>query len=563
MAFANPVDSVLQQIEGLPLPDRFKAIDELSFKFITENNRQVIPFLLQYEQKAVANKKPESQARICIHLSLAYYYLGKYDENVKYALQAIHLFDSLGNKSQLGTMYGELGYQMKRRNLPQAFVYMRQGINVLEQINDAEALAKIYDNYGVLHEMNNRFDSALYFYTRALQLKKLRNDTVGLPYSLNNIFALYMLMDKPDSALVYLRQSTVIRQQLNDMIGLAENYSYLGQFYSSLNQPANAIEWYQKSLDIALRHNYTYLVQSLYQALSVEYESQGNFQQALTFHKLFKQFNDSLINLESNKTIANLQVQYQTAEKERELEVKKQQLLREKSIRIFIISGSFVLFILLLVFFVNRMQINRRNEKIKIRNALIEGEQAERNRLALELHDGIANDLNAVILTLNNDPAGENREKTLLKLKKAHQSVRQLSHNLMPRSLKEQGLDAALRELQANFTVNNLSVDLQINGLQSTLSPFIAFNIYRITQEALNNVVKHACASQVLIDVRLQQSKLMLTIEDNGKGLSDHTLSKKGIGLQNIDNRVKMMDGKWHMVSKAGEGTSIEIEIKI
>jgi len=555
---------MLLKLKQLPVSQQLKYIEQLPFEVVVSNNHQIIPLLKSYERLAIENNKPIILAKIYLNLSLASYYRGIYDENLEYGLKAINLFDSLGDRRNLGTMYGELGYQMKRRDLAKGFELMRKGIVVLEERGEIEPLAKIYDNYGVLHEMSNLLDSALVFYRKALAFKRIMNDSVGMPYSLNNIFQLMMMNQSYDSALLYLNQSTRILENRNDGFVLAENYSYYGQLYSTLGNHKKAIEFNYKALNIAQEHNYTFLIQSLYHDLSVNFENQNDYAKALEYHKLYKQFQDSLINLETNKTIADLQIQYETAEKEKELATKNQQLEREKTIKTFIAIIAIILIFSMILFLRNKLLISKRNERISVQNALIEGEQSERNRLALELHDGIANDISSVILSFSNsDSANENSAKGLAKLKETHQNVRKLSHTLMPRSLREKGLGDALNELSINFGSEKLKISVQLLGLEERLSTFIEFRLYRIVQEALNNIIKHSKASEVLIECNCVEGKLLVCIEDNGVGFYHSDVSEKGIGLQNITNRAKMMNGNVHIRTAPDEGTAVEISVPI
>jgi signal transduction histidine kinase len=134
----------------------------------------------------------------------------------------------------------------------------------------------------------------------------------------------------------------------------------------------------------------------------------------------------------------------------------------------------------------------------------------------------------------------------------------------MPRSLKEKGLQTALNELALNFSSQNLSVVSQSVNLDGKLSQFIEFNIYRIVQETLNNIVKHSHATNVLIDCNVVDNMLMVSIEDNGIGFdSNKSMENEGIGLKNISNRVKMLNGKIQIISAKNEGTTIEVQVPL
>ncbi len=565
----NP-DSICYKLQKRSISQQLKLLDSLSFNDIISNCQKINPILLKYERVAREHQQFNSLAKIYVNLSLSYYYLGKYDENLKYGLKAVRLYDSLCNRNELGTMYGELGYQMKYRDLNKSTELMRHGIRILEKVANLGSLSKIYNNYGVLKEIANQLDSANYFYSKSLSIKMNLRDSVGIPYSLNNISMVYILKHQYDSALYFLNKSTKIRQTQNDDVGLCENYSYYGQIYLALGELDKAIEYFLSGLKLARKHHFTSLTKDLYKDLSNVYERKKDYERALKYHQLYKLYADSLVNLETNKAIADLQVKFETSEKEKALIEKTTQLRQQNVIKISIIISSIIFLLSILIFYWNKILLIRRNEKIKVQNALIEGEQAERNRLALELHDSVANDLNGVILLLNGskeqnnlvNDAGLNR--SLEKLNETHQKVRKLSHTLMPRSLTERGLKFAINDLASDFGSGNLHIDLQLLGIDERLKSFVEFNVFCIIQEALNNIIKHSNASNVLIECNRVEDLLFVNIEDNGVGFDvKHISEKRGIGMDNITNRVKLINGTLAINSMVGKGTIIEIQIPL
>ncbi len=564
-AFSS-IDSLLSEIKHKPIGNQLEILANLPFDLIVSNSQRLIPVFHEHILVASRQRNTDLLAKLYINLSLVYYYRGKYDENLFYGLKAIQLLDSLKELSKLGTMYGELGYQTKRRDLAKAFELMRKGKRILEDIGENEPLAKIYDNYGVLHEINENYDSALFFYRKALYIKKEMQDSLGIPFSLNNIFSLYLITNRFDSAQWYLNQSTIIRQRRNDQHGLAENYTYQGDFFVQTEQYHKAIEFYKKALKLADQYGYTFLLQNLYKNISLAFELTENYIEALNYQKLHKQYHDSIVNIETNATIANLQIQFETAEKEKELALKNQELVRERATKSTIAVLSILLIVTILLFYRYKQLIARRNERIRIQNALIEGEQSERNRLALELHDGVANDLNSIIIAMSNDYLESNArvEKGIEKLRDAHQTVRKLSHTLMPRSLKDKGLIAAIEELVASFSSEKLIISFQNQGVGVALRNVIEFNVFRIIQESINNIIKHSKASHVLIDFNVIDGLLMLSIEDNGIGFRQSEVNDTNSwGISNISNRVKMLEGNLHIRSEPGGGTTIDIQIPL
>ncbi|MGK4567099.1 tetratricopeptide repeat protein [Flavobacterium sp. 3HN19-14] len=246
------------------------------------------------------------------NLSLVYYYLGKYDENVAYSLKAIKIYEQTNQQEKLAGQYGELGYMMKRRNMAKAQEYMLVGMRISEKRKFNVALMKIYDNYGVLKEMQNQLDSALFFYNKALSMKEAGKDSLGIPYSLNNIAGIYLMREQYAAAKPIYEKVLKIRQSLNAHIGIAETYTSLGDLYAMQQNHNEAIVWYKKALDIATQFSYINLMVNSHKMLSEQYELLGNGNEAFRNYKLYAQFKDSLLNKDTNTKIAELEVEFET-----------------------------------------------------------------------------------------------------------------------------------------------------------------------------------------------------------------------------------------------------------
>jgi len=156
-------------------------------------------------------------------------------------------------------------------------------------------------------------------------------------------------------------------------------------------------------------------------------------------------------------------------------------------------------------------------------------------------------------------------KKTMLinLLDNASKETRRISHNLLPESLMNKGLDVALHDFIISLNESQLikteyeSVNLSINLPQST-----QLTIYRIIQELLNNIIKHSEATEAFIQLQQHDKKLIITVEDNGNGFS-YDNSKNGIGLQNIKSRLSLLNGKMEVDSNVTLGTSVYIEFEL
>ncbi len=217
-----------------------------------------------------------------------------------------------------------------------------------------------------------------------------------------------------------------------------------------------------------------------------------------------------------------------------------------------------------------------KNAEKMVIQSLIQGTDNERSRVAKELHDGLGQSLTAASLNLNSlipdiGKLGEkNKEKLengIKFLRTAIEESRNIAHNLMPKAIEDFGIILSLKSL---FNQIEKATELNINfyenfGEKLRLDMQVELNIYRITQEAINNVIKHANASEVFVQLMVHPNEIIYTFEDNGSGFDKiiTNTGKKGIGIKSMYNRAKAMSGDCDVESSKGEGTTITIVIPI
>ncbi len=176
-------------------------------------------------------------------------------------------------------------------------------------------------------------------------------------------------------------------------------------------------------------------------------------------------------------------------------------------------------------------------------------QEQDRERLAEELHDNIISQLNIIRLTINE----KKPEELNVDLKRSMQMIRELSHNLTPPDLNE--IDLA--ELIADYLVpinKNIEVIFHHLTIEIAISNPVKLNIFRIIQELITNILKHAEATRVDVSLRISLNYLMLTIEDNGRGfiIGNHS---GGIGLRNVHSRAQKIKAIYKLKTKPEKGT--------
>ena len=229
-----------------------------------------------------------------------------------------------------------------------------------------------------------------------------------------------------------------------------------------------------------------------------------------------------------------------------------------------IVLGTLMTFFIVTIVRFQKKKIALYNERI---NAEINALETDRSRIANDLHDDIGSQLSAIKLrlqTLTNFNLADNAtvEKLEEYIDAAMQKLRHISFNMMPPVLTRKGLAEAVQELLSTMFYStgikiNANITVQLNN------DLLAIHIYRIIQEILNNIIRHAKATQVKIELKNGNQKIKLHIADNGVGF-DTTVVKTqitGQGLNNIMARADLLKAKIYVTAAPGTGVDYVIEI--
>ena len=264
------------------------------------------------------------------------------------------------------------------------------------------------------------------------------------------------------------------------------------------------------------------------------------------------------------------------------------QLAKEETLRYILIVG-FSLILLISFLLYNRFRLTQKKERLEERqnllnrinqhqeallNAIVNAQEEERKRIAGELHDGLGGLLSTVKVNLDNVkntyvPTKENDSKLLIKsislVDEVCSDLRTISHNMMPGVLVKLGLVAAVNDFVDKVGESNaFNINFETVGLEERMDGTIEIVLYRVIQEAINNIIKHADAKSVNIQIVMHENNLTVMIEDDGKGFDIKNIREQnGIGLKNIESRVKYLNGSVVFDSTPGRGANVIIEIPI
>jgi signal transduction histidine kinase len=208
-----------------------------------------------------------------------------------------------------------------------------------------------------------------------------------------------------------------------------------------------------------------------------------------------------------------------------------------------------------------------KRQRIQIINTVFMGQDNERGRIAMDLHDSMGAALFDIIQTIDeielNDElkAMETKEDVKLKLTNAMETMRQIAHNLMPKTIKEHGLIYTVKKLFSN-SPEGFIINFFDDIYSTRFNQNIEIHLFHIILELYNNTLKHSGANEINLDIIFEQSKneLSLTYFDNGKGFELHKKTQ-GIGLKNIRTRAELINGK--VIMDTQNGFTITITIKL
>ena len=347
-------------------------------------------------------------------------------------------------------------------------------------------------------------------------------------------------------------------------------------------------EYVDKRMDVG----YSFFQDSLNIAIAYVkiYEGLKDYKKAMEWVKKKDVLQDTMYNRRIKESIMDYEVKYQTLEKESEiLSLKTEREKTESDIKNTRIIIALVAIILLLIgyfLFKNhqknkrllqqqeinnnqKLQEEKQKQKLMSLDAMLHGEEKERNRLSRDLHDGLGSILASIKYKMLDSQLSNPNDKVnsiLVDMDFAITEMRRISHNLMPESLRRFGLAVSLGDLCKSLQNAQTKIELQLYGLFNVLSQEQQTHIYRIIQELIYNSLKHSEAKLILVQCSVEDNVVFITVEDDGKGFQSNQIkddSKDGVGLTNVKIRVNYLHGKLDIRSEVGKGTSIDIEILV
>lgn len=474
----------------------------------------------------------------------------------------------------------------------QAIYYYQMSLN---KMTDPNAKSVCYTNLALVYIRTGQYDLALKTLDYSLTLCELTNNPNCDISPLELITKTYIEKQAYEKALIYGLDVLERRKKENSKASLVNAYNQIGLIYLNLEDFQNALTYFEHCLSL---NDYIQpsMLPYIHANIALSLEGLGDYESAVKHLWRFEHTRDSLSNEENQRHTNELLAQFDSEKKEqailllqKEKELQESELYKQTLIRNIAIGGVIAALLILLLIrdiYIQKIktqhtltqkqeEINAqktlelvRENELKASKANIEGQELERKRIAQELHDGIAGNLASIKLNLNSIPEASvsaSLTQVLSQIDNTYDQVRTLSHHLMPPSVKDSSLPALIDNYLNELRVGvGFSIDFICHQRQAIdqLSNHSKLELYRITQELLSNIIKHAHPTHVDIQLNENQSEINLMVEDDGKGFDPQKMSQ-GIGLKSIASRVSQISGQIHIDSSPGHGTTVSIDVPL
>jgi len=580
------------------------------------NSEIAIEYFLKALKLEEINKDLASIGSIQNNLGKLMLETKNYAEAEKYYGQSIQTSTFTGDvrltaitQLNLGNVYITQGNYKKGREIIEA------ALKNFEKVGFKRGVQICINNLGAINLREGNYDTAIVYLKTSLTIAKENPAQVGVPLVQQNIGYGYLKLQQYNTALQWFEDAEATAEKFGaDQFAFGEIYNHRSMLDSAMGNYKSALIYRTKYVDITdknsgervtkqvneLRTKYDVEKKELMIGLLSKTDSIKSLQlanQLVSINKnLYEISEQNLLLTAADLQLADDSLQLSiknstllqnrldsTQKEERIKDLNKQKQIQQlevnrKNIAIVTISVFTVLLALLGYSFYKRralqqqtvMQVALANQQQQATIKIIQAEEKERKRIAEDLHDGVGQLmtgawLNLQALTRQIQPQNSQYEllnKTLLLVDESCKEVRQVSHNMMPNALLKKGLVNAVKEFIGQLNTGALTINVQTEELSKPLESHVETILYRVIQESVNNVVKHAAATHLDISLNQDADGIDVLIEDNGKGF-DTTITRAadGIGLQNITSRINYLKGTVEWNSSLGKGTLVAIHI--
>ncbi len=513
------------------------------------------------------------------------------------AAELIELSKTKSVQNLLAQTYGNIGHNLiAEKQIEKGIEYEKKALLLKGYPYKKRYDVMIHlDLFGAYLELGDLTTGRLHLDSAVEGNKDLNNIAVSVLVAYNKGVYYNAVHDIPQALAAY-QESYRLGVQGGTEYYKAEIASRLAQIYLKQNNYPQAEKFALEGNEIAKRLSDLRVAAETYNTLSQIASGRKDFRKALDYASLYKTFSDSATNQETQQASLALENRYQHQKREKEIAaltaanvaqeldgVKKDRLLIGGSI-----LSAAIIAILALSYFNSKqrraiaekeqilqqeqIKFLERQQQVVSLQSMINGQETERTRIAKDLHDGLGGLFSTVkmyfsTLQHKNPELGNDElfQKGYAIVDTASVEVRRIAHNMMPEVLMKLGLVNALKDLCDSITSGKLlTVSLEVHGMNARLNNTTEIMLFRIIQELLTNIIKHAQASEAIIQCIREESRLSVIVEDNGRGFNTAEAEAGAhAGIETVKTRVDYLKGKMTIDSQQNVGTTVMMDFLI
>jgi len=563
-------------------------------------------FLKKYDRK-------ELLAEIYLSIANHYYTLAEYNDAMDYTQRIIAISEELNANSikadaflTMGIIHGQKG------NSEEAIRFQNLAAGIYKTLRDSIGIGTCYNNIGDEYLQKEEYHKAIEFFNQAHIFYKAENYIEGNATVYQNLGIAYAKLGNTVEARNYFKQAKVIYEATNDDYEIAALYIDLAEFYADIKNYSKAIEFGEKTMEMALGVNAKQIVIDVAKNLSEYYAQTGNYKKAFENHKMYKSFNDTLLNDEKVRQFKEIETKYEIKQKEEEIAFQKERFeQKERQVKIqrvlmFVFISSLILISLFgISWLISKRRLKRMNDIMRSRNTEINVQKKklqELNHTKDKLFSIIGHDLRnsigsvynfiEILLDVPDYSDTENIKYILQMLEKSFGATYNLLENLLywaksqqnriTLDFKEQEINAIISENMALFgpAADNKEI-LLISDVTNPVNACFDYNSMNLViRNLISNAIKFTTTNgSIKVMARAFDKHIEVVVSDSGRGMSkeiidnlfnDHffysspgTLeeSGSGLGLKLCKEFVERNKGKITAYSVLGEGSTFTLTL--
>lgn len=521
-------------------------------------------------------------------MGIAHNQLFQLDSAIHYAFESLKIYEVLGQQKYVAYNLNNIANLYKdTKQYEKAFEKHQEALKIRTSLNDERGKLESFVGIANIHMILKNNDSAKVYYEKSYKIGNKLNAINELSTIYNNLGGLYKEENDLKNAFIYLNKALEIRQKLNDLYGVASTFLSLSDLQLKQKNYLASDRDLHQSLKIAKKINANELQLDAYKQL-IEIKAYLKQADSVSFYKeKFIELQEMLLNKKAMQQLSELEVKYQTAQKEAKIAEQEEIVLRQelaiKNKSLYATIVTFALLFLGLLFFANykKNQFKRKQlqKEIDLKDALATIKtqnrlQEQRLRISRDLHDNIGSQLTFIISSLDNmkylskDSNHSLKEKLTSISSFTADTIHQLRDTIWAMNKTEISVEdlhtrilsfvqkAKVAIPETEFDVN-YDIDANVG-----FSSLIGINIFRVIQEAINNAIKYAEAEKITVDLFKNQDTFRVSVMDNGNGFDLKTVNLSN-GLSNMEQRSSEINATISIDSIPEKGTKIIIEIPL